>query len=262
MPSEPVWEDISTALAALLSKLPADIPADYPLPRAKVLIRLRADIGAVIERLSALKQGLDPVQQPATFFDPTNPEIVGRLIAQTLLQQPRVNLTALRSFYGSGVYALYYRGNFPAYAPARGTETPLYVGKADPADTNAANPQQQGRTLSLRLGDHLKSITAAENLQADEFDARYLVVKSAWQGTAELYLIEHFKPIWNSEVKICYGFGKHGDSPLTRKNTRSPWDTLHPGRHWAGEGNISYPLTSEQITEAVLKHYAANPPLS
>lgn len=34
-------------------------------------------------------------------------------------------------------------------------------------------------------------------------------------------------------MKVCYGFGKHGDSAGTRKNERSPWDTIHPGRPWA-----------------------------
>ena len=53
------------------------------------------------------------------------------------------------------------------------------------------------------------------------------------QNGAENYLIDLFKPIWNSEIGICYGFGKHGDDPGTRKNLRSPWDSLHPGRDWA-----------------------------
>ena len=50
------------------------------------------------------------------------------------------------------------------------------------------------------------------------------------------YLIDRFKPIWNNETKVCFGFGKHGDNAATRRNTVSPWDTLHPGRPWATGG--------------------------
>ncbi len=59
---------------------------------------------------------------------------------------------------------------------------------------------------------------------------------------------------WNSEVGICYGFGKHGDSAETRSNTRSPWDTLHPGRKWAGKGNKPNPLSAAKIAALIVAH--------
>ena len=62
---------------------------------------------------------------------------------------------------------------------------------------------------------------------------RFLIVQTGFQKLAEEYLINFFKPIWNSQTKICFGLGKHGDSSETRVNERSPWDTLHPGRWWA-----------------------------
>lgn len=260
MSPRPQWEEIERALAALLSTLPTETSPELPLPQAALMARLRKDIGNAIERLSQLKLGLDPIKPPATFFDPADPVVVGQLIARTMLAQPRVQLGDLRPFYGSGVYALYYSGTFPAYLPVCGRETPLYVGKADPRAPSAASPQEQGRTLSNRLSDHAKSITYAENLAIEDFHCRYLVVKSAWQNTAETYLIDHFKPIWNRELSICYGFGKHGDDPNTRKNTRSPWDTLHPGRPWAGQGNLPYSLSPAEISAAIAEHFAANPP--
>jgi hypothetical protein len=50
-------------------------------------------------------------------------------------------------FWGSGVYAIYYHGkNEPAYSPLSGSETPIYVGKADPADAFAESIEAQGQS--------------------------------------------------------------------------------------------------------------------
>jgi hypothetical protein len=114
-----------------------------------------------------------------------------------------------------------------------GREHPIYVGKADPAAPSAKTSSEQGDRLSNRLKDHRRTIAKAATLRLDDFDYRALVVQSGWQDAAEKYLIDLFKPIWNKEVGILYGFGKHGDDPGTRANLRSPWDTLHPGRDWA-----------------------------
>ena len=176
---------------------------------------------------------LDPIEYPDKVFDPSDPRVVGELTARTLLAQPMAPLAGISAFYGSGVYAIYYRGNLPVYAAIRAKDHPLYIGKADPAKPEAETVREQGVRLVGRLNDHVRSLSAAENLSIDDFHCRYLVVKSAWQGTAEEYLIRRFQPVWNNEMGVCYGFGKHGDSPKMRSNTRSPWDTLHPGRKWA-----------------------------
>ena len=199
-------------------------------------------------------------------FDPSNPHTVGELIAKTLLIQPRVPLTevASKKFHGSGVYAIYYTGTFEAYRPVSKSETPLYIGKVDPKSHDANSVEAQGTKLYDRLvSDHAKNIRLAENLDIDHFECRYLVVKSAWQNTAETYLINMLKPIWNNEIKICYGIGKHGDSSKTRKNTRSPWDTLHPGRAWAwSEGNTPNPKTQDEIKAEINAHYNKHPPIN
>ena len=97
----------------------------------------------------------------------------------------------------------------------------------------------------------------------EDFDCRYLVVASNWQKTAEDYLIGLFKPVWNSEMRICYGFGKHGDKHTTRSNARSPWDALHPGRGWATiEGNAPNVLSADEIITRIGEHFAKHPPVS
>ena len=51
------------------------------------------------------------------------------------------------------------------------------------------------------------------------------------------------------------GFGKHGDSAATRTNTRSPWDTLHPGRPWAtSKNNVPNPKGIANIKAEVRAH--------
>lgn len=250
--------DLSKALRALLDALPDGKPEAAALAAGRIP-QLRADILSAIERLTVLAADLDPITQPPVVFNPADPETVGALIAKTMLEQVRTPLSSAGRFYGSGVYAIYYRGDFPAYAPVRGKDTPLYVGKADPKKSGANTPEQQGLTLTRRLLDHVKSITLAQNLKLEDFDCRYLVVRSAWQGTAETYLINRFLPIWNSEVGICFGFGKHGDDPKTRVNKRSPWDTVHPGRPWADK-SPPYDLSVEQILAKIAAHYAAHPP--
>ncbi|MBE3040461.1 MAG: Eco29kI family restriction endonuclease [Chloroflexi bacterium] len=239
----------------LLAAVPEDL-STTPSVTGSARNQLRQAIVALINRLENLSLALDPVRLPPYVLDPSDPQTMGTLIAQALLAQPRTPLKGVGRFYGSGVYALYYRGDFATYKPISRTETPIYVGKADPAEHGADSVLAQGERLSNRLGDHQRSIDAAENLRLEDFDCRYLVVKSAWQNTAESYLIDKHKPVWNNELGICYGFGKHGDSSDTRKNTRSPWDTLHPGRKWAATKNtVPNALSAKQIAEKILKHF-------
>lgn len=224
---------------------------------------LREAISGTIMVLQRAYETLDAIKQPPTVLDPSDPETVGWLIAHSLLQQSRLPLGDTERFYGSGVYAIYYTGAFPAYEAVTGTETPLYVGKADPTEPTAQTPEEQGDRLSNRLREHRRTLRKARNLEITDFECRYLVVKSAWQNTAETYLINRFRPVWNNEIGLCYGFGKHGDSSATRRNTRSPWDTLHPGRSWALTPNtIPNEASSEEIIRRIREHYSANPPVT
>jgi hypothetical protein len=240
-------------LKRLLTSLPdAPPPSSDQTPR--VLNKLREDLKKSIEKLRAVVAALDPVQQPEAFFDPSDPTKVGEMVAGALVLQPLRPLGSVPKFYGSGVYALYYRGGFDAYRPISGTDQPIYVGKADPQDGNARTPEKQGTRLSVRLADHLKSVGLAKNLKVEDFECRYLVVVSGWQKSAEEHLIRRYKPIWNNEMKICFGFGKHGDSSETRANKKSPWDTLHPGRPWA-EGNAANDRNVARIKADIAEHF-------
>lgn len=136
------------------------------------------------------------------------------------------------------------------------------MGKADPADPASKTAAQQGDRLSSRLRDHKRTIAkAADTLRVEDFEYRALVVETGYQTAAEDYLIHLFRPIWNNEMDICYGFGKHGDDPETRANQRSPWDTLHPGRDWAYRSSRMRNARSlNQITEAIGRHFEAHPP--
>jgi predicted DNA-binding transcriptional regulator AlpA len=206
----------------------AAIDALSPAKKKKLRQELEERVGVLQE----LEAELDAIKQPAHIFDPSNPSYMGRFAAVALLVQPRHPLAEVEKFYGSGVYAIYYKGSFRAYELISSTETPLYAGKSDPKDKNATNPTDQGDKLWGRINEHRKSIKAVSGqggIDLEDFEVRYLVTASGFEVNAENLLIDYFKPIWNKETKICFGIGKHGDDANTRKNKKSPWDTLHPG---------------------------------
>jgi len=224
----------------------------------RALRKMREEIEGLTRELQTTTARLDPILRPDAMFDPTDPTTAGRVVALTMVAQTRHPLSKIPAFYGAGVYAIYYRGDYEHYRPLSGTDHPIYVGKADPAHPSAKNAVDQGVKLSDRLGEHAKSIRkATTTLNIEDFDCRFLIVQSGFQKSAEDYLINMFKPIWNSETKICFGLGKHGDSSDTRGNKRSPWDTLHPGRAWAdasSENQKSPALIVEQIREHLERH--------
>ena len=220
---------------ALRAKLATLLAAAEAKPMAPARRRsFDVQVRALIDELEAALTRIDPVALPASVFDPSNPKIIGRFTALAMVGQARQPLASMGPFYGSGVYAIYYNGALECYRAISGSETPIYVGKAAPATGGARTPRDQGERLAARLNEHRKNILkASTTLDVADFQARFLVVQSGWERSAEDYLISLFRPIWNSEVGILYGLGKHGDDPATRGNKRSPWDTLHPGRIWA-----------------------------
>jgi hypothetical protein len=219
---------------------------------------MREEIEGLTRELQVTAARLDPILRPDTIFDPTDPVTAGRVVALTLVAQARHPLSSIPEFYGAGVYAIYYKGDYEHYRPLSGTEHPIYVGKADPATPSAKDAMAQGVKLAGRLSEHAKSVRKAlTTLNIDDFDCRFLIVQSGFQKSAEDYLINMFKPIWNSETRICFGLGKHGDSSDTRGNKRSPWDTLHPGRAWAdasSEDQKPATLIAQQIQQHFEKH--------
>ena len=233
-------------------------PGAKPLPTARRRA-LDSELRSLVADLEAALARLDPVALPTAIFDPSEPKIIGRFAALALVAQSPVPLAEKRAFYGSGVYALYYRGAFPLYAPLSGSETPIYVGKAGPALHGARTAREQGQRLAARLNDHRKNIgKASSTLNVADFAARFLVIQSGWETAAENHLIHLFRPLWNNEVDVLYGLGKHGNSHETRANKRSPWDSLHPGRKWAA-GTKEDARSIARFEVDVRAHFAAQP---
>jgi hypothetical protein len=251
---------LSEEAAAIRAKLASLIESTETKPLTTSRRRLfDSQVRALIAELETALSRIDPVALPTSVFDPSNPKIVGRFTALALVAQARIPLASINRFYGAGVYAIYYRGEFAPYRPLSGAETPIYVGKASPAGDGTRTPREQGERLVARLNDHRKNISkATTTLDIADFDARFLVVQSGWEKSAEDYLISLFRPIWNSEVDILYGLGKHGDNAEVRANKRSPWDTLHPGRAWA-VATKEDGRSRERIAADLERHFAKHP---
>ncbi len=236
-------------------------------PAAK---KAMVELLSLINEIEETRADLDPIKNPGSSFDPSDPDTAGRLVALALIAQDRVPLGRVPRIYGSGVYAVYYRGDHPLYAKVSGTETPIYVGKADPQSPNARTPREQGPQLVGRLRDHRRMIETvggyAEReglphpLRLEDFEARRLVCATNAQLVAEKHLIAMFRPIWNNEIGICWGISKHGDAATTRANKRSPWDVVHPGRAWAMAESLDDKATPAEIEHGIADHFEQKPP--
>ncbi|HWI81515.1 Eco29kI family restriction endonuclease [Ramlibacter sp.] len=232
--------------------------------------RAMAELLTIAGEIERFRVDLDPIKEPGASFDPSNPETAGRLVALALIAQERVRLDRIARTYGSGVYAIYYRGNHPAYTRLSRSETPIYVGKADPQQPDARTSREQGPQLYGRLADHRRMIkTVGEYaqrqglgypLRVEDFECRRLVCSTNAQLVAETHLIGIFKPIWNKEFGICWGISKHGDAATTRRNRRSPWDVMHPGREWAMHEDLEDKMSPEVIVQRIEDHLQANSP--
>lgn len=259
------------ALAALDAALETLLVAARADPSPATVRRVRAGLARHFEAVERARSASDPVSTPLTSFDPSDPKTVGRMVSLALLAQPMVPLASVKPSYGSGVYAIYYVGNHPLYARISGTETPIYVGKADPSNGDASTAREQGPRLTGRLIEHAGTISTAERYAAvqglpaglspirlSDFNCRRLVCATNAQLVAERHLIRMFWPVWNSDTKACWGMSKHGDAAKTRRNKRSPWDVVHPGRGWALDGDLVDNATAEEVAariDAILDEY-------
>ena len=185
-------------------------------------------------------------------FNPLERKHLGASVAQEMLRQPGVPLGELPKFEGAGVYAIYYKGDFPPYkqlAEANRDELqlPIYVGKAIPeggrtgVETGDAKSRLRGR-----LQEHATSIRKAENLDIEDFECRYLVVEDIWIPLGESLLISKFAPVWNTTVA---GFGNHTPGGGRDKTMKPRWDELHPGRAWAAKLASNPEVSAEDIAK-------------
>lgn len=172
-------------------------------------------------------------------FNPLDTKNLGASVAEAMLSRGAHPLGGLPEFAGAGIYALYYTGDFPAYAEVSRRNrdgrlsAPIYVGKAVPAGARrggGAGSSGNGRPLYKRLTEHAESVDAVSNLRIDDFQCRFLVVEDIWIPLGESLLIARYAPVWNSMVD---GFGNHDPGRGRYEGLRPRWDVLHPGRAWA-----------------------------
>lgn len=183
---------------------------------------------------------------------------LARSVVNAIEAMEAVPLGDVKSFYGAGVYALYYTGDHQAYAEltAANSESlvqPIYVGKAVPKGGRRGLEVMSHTTtkaLSSRIREHAKSVRTAENLDIADFRARWLVVEDIWIALGESAMIRRYRPVWNA---VLDGYGNHDPGSGRINGKRSMWDTLHPGRTWAKK----YPArddTAAQISQDVTQY--------
>lgn len=195
--------------------------------------------------------------QPIT-YNPLDFCALSESIARKLVESPTISLDDVREFEGPGVYALYYRGPFPAYAPLSMTNKssratwPIYVGRAGASTRKGEviTPDDlSGDALYKRLMKHRQSIEAAENLETSDFDIRVLIVPYLFVPLAEASAISMYTPIWNTCID---GFGNHDPGNGRYKGMKPRWDTVHPGRAWATKMENPNVLTAQEIEREAL----------
>jgi hypothetical protein len=200
-------------------------------------------------------------------YNPLDKINLGKSVADALLAQPVHALGDIPPFEGAGIYVLYYRGPFPAYAPiaaanAHEAHWPIYIGKAIPSGGRkgaSLSASARGTSLYKRLADHRDSIIEAEqgagSLAIADFQARYLTVDDIWIPLGESLLITKFRPVWNIALD---GFGNHDPGKGRYEGLRPLWDHLHPGRPWA-EKCAARTETVGEVVERIDAYLAAHP---
>ncbi|QFR00069.1 Eco29kI family restriction endonuclease [Streptomyces phaeolivaceus] len=184
---------------------------------------LRAESAGKISRMIPSPDGATPLQ-----FNPLGIDLLSRNLREEMNRRPRTPLDKVQTFPGAGLYALYYKGDLDIYHGLKGSDVPIYVGKASAGDSNYGDPPNLTEPkLFSRIKDHRRSINEAGNIDASHFDVRYLTLDDIWIVLGERALLRSNSPVlWNT---MMTGFG--GNPPgQGRRNARSVWDSIHPGR--------------------------------
>ncbi|MEK7747726.1 MAG: Eco29kI family restriction endonuclease [Nitrospirota bacterium] len=162
------------------------------------------------------------------------------------------------SFFGTGVYALYYTGRNPLYKRYAELNRlsygyPIYVGKAVPKGWRQArssdNALNQSRELIGRLREHSRGITLGAGLLLEDFMCRFVIfedVGSDMISTIEAALIKMNIPLWNTAVD---GFGNHDPGSGRYEQAKSDWDVIHEGRAWANKCNGAHAEKSTIVSK-------------
>lgn len=200
-----------------------------------------------------------------TPFNPLDKRNLGESVAAALLRQQPGPLPPITKFLGAGIYAIYYAGDFRPYRPIADRnrhnkfEQPIYVGKAVPPGARKGGfglDTAPGSALMKRLAEHANSIRATANLKLNDFFCRYLISDDIWIPLGESLLIERFQPLWNVLIE---GFGIHTPDAGRKKQVRSKWDTLHPGRVLAADLPPN-PKSSAQLRRTITEFFAGRQP--
>lgn len=174
-------------------------------------------------------------------YNPLDLEALGDSLLRELERREPYPLSAVPSFAGSGVYALYYLGGAPQYETMGrfnreyDCALPIYIGRAkDPGSRSGRSPfaPVTSRLLCARIAEHARSIAAGDGIDVNDFKVRALVSMPIWIPLAEAMAIRRFRPLWNSHLE---GFGIHAPGRGRAGQERSEWDELHPGRSFAGD---------------------------
>lgn len=166
-------------------------------------------------------------------------------------------------FLGAGMYALYYTGSNPLYAPLAKAnrlsyDVPIYVGKAVPKGwrqgRTSDNAQTQSNELHSRIKEHTRNIQKGAGLEVDSFACRFVIFEKTGSdmiGTIEAALIKLFRPLWNTSVD---GFGNHTPGAGRIEQAKSDWDVIHSGREFA-EKCKGTPKTEATIRKHITAHF-------
>jgi len=155
-------------------------------------------------------------------------------ITRAFIESPINDLSTLSDISGSGIYALYYTGQYELYTPnARRSSAnynqPIYIGACLPS-RKAKLQKRMPSSLAGRLESHARSIRSTTNLDIQDFKFRSLILDDADHELSlylERVLIMTFHPPWNVSIT---GFGNHIPGMGRQGMSLSEWDTLHPGR--------------------------------
>jgi hypothetical protein len=192
----------------------------------------------------------------AAAFNPLTVPNLALALALELLEQPVNPLPPKASFPGAGIYAIYYLGDFAAYAElvrrndGESYKAPIYVGRAVRPGSRKGIQFSPSTKASVypRLNKHANSIQATA-LSISDFRCRYLIVEDAFIDLAESVLISLFRPVWNQVVD---GFGNNPTGGPRASQRRSDWEVLHPGR---ARGKGKEKRSNAEIVKSIEKHF-------
>lgn len=155
---------------------------------------------------------------------------------------------------GSGVYALYYTGDFHLYDEIAKVNQPklcypVYIGKTSPS----FHKTHIDYSLSYRIAKHHESVSYVNNLKVSDLKNKFLIVHpSMYQliPALESYMINKYHPIWNTIMK---GFGSTNISEGRKQHKKPVWDIIHPGRPWA-VGRPDPKVNRKEVEQKIVQH--------